>query len=226
MNHTLQPGPDTGSDVVQQVELHFPDETESALANRTARCLGGELRFLLDAFHGLPTEEIQQALLHYLATEPVPSLERCSVHSVQIIRSSSGGEEQTVELAGRSSMETEHNDFGRVEVLYASEEVGVYWLRIFPGRSIPTHVHRIMDESEMILTEGLLLQNLPAKLGSARHWPKDFPHKYENPTEHEQVILCVDRPSFIPSDEIVVSLAAAELQTIDSKGFYSPQGES
>jgi dihydroneopterin aldolase len=210
---------------LDRVELLFPDESATEVVSKTVHCLEGEMRFLLEACRALPAQESQDALLHYLATEPVPSLGRCPVSSVQLV-STLAGETAPVsaEMPARSPIETEHNDFGRVEVIHVSDTLGVYWLRVFPGRSIPTHVHRIMDEWEMILTEGLHIQNEPGMPGSARHWPKDFPHKYENRTEQEQVILCVDRPAFLPEDEIVLPLEDSELQIIDSKNLYISRG--
>ena len=92
-----------------------------------------------------------------------------------------------------------------------------------PGAAIPTHVHRRMEESEMILTEGLLLQGQPATLGSARTWPLGFPHRYDNPGDEEQVILCVDRPAFIPSDEILVADAPGPLGAVSPTHYYDPR---
>jgi dihydroneopterin aldolase len=56
-----------------------------------------------------------------------------------------------------------------------------------------------------------------------RQWPLGFPHKYENPTEAEQVILCVDRPCFIPEDEIPVAVPDEDLREMVAENFYGPQ---
>ena len=49
---------------------------------------------------------------------------------------------------------------GTVDVIHETREAGIYRLNVAPGRSIPLHVHRRMQESEMVITAGLL--DLPA----------------------------------------------------------------
>ena len=68
-----------------------------------------------------------------------------------------------------------------------------------------------MTESELILSQGLYLQGQPAQAGSARCWPKGYPHIYENKTTSPKAILCIDSPSFIASDEVIVSVQSEEI---------------
>lgn len=105
----------------------------------------------------------------------------------------------------------EQKPFGRVDIVYETPRCGIYRLRIAPQRSIPTHVHRRMDEYEMILGKHLLLQNQPVAVGTQIAWPRDFPHRYDNPSSVEQTILCIDRPAFIPDDEIEVHVPLSAL---------------
>lgn len=98
----------------------------------------------------------------------------------------------------------EERPFGTVDVIHESRHAGVYRLNLAPGGTIPLHVHRVMEESELVLSEGLLCQGRPVRAGTVHRWPKDAPHLYENPTDRWQSILCVDSPRFVESDEIVV----------------------
>ena len=52
----------------------------------------------------------------------------------------------------------------------------------------------------MMLTEGLLCQGKPVARGTSFRWPKDAPHRYDNPTDRWQSILCVDSPPFLEHD--------------------------
>jgi mannose-6-phosphate isomerase-like protein (cupin superfamily) len=41
--------------------------------------------------------------------------------------------------------------------------------------------------------------------GAVFHWPHGAAHRYDNPSEHYQTILCVDAPPFLEDDEIEVT---------------------
>ena len=78
-----------------------------------------------------------------------------------------------------------------------------------PGGRIPTHIHERMDESEYVLTDGLTgwwtgagPRVLPR--GHSVRWPIGLPHGYQNDTTAPQAVLCIDRPPFDPSDEILL----------------------
>lgn len=193
--------------------------------------LAGEIRFLLEASKYTLIESAAEALARYLLAPPRPSLRRAQVEAVRVSitkpRVSLLGARPTVtverEPGDFEPMEVEVRPFGAVDVVYDAKDCGIYRLRIAPGAAIPTHVHRRMEESEMILTEGLLLQGQPATLGSARTWPLGFPHRYDNPGDEEQVILCVDRPAFIPSDEILVVDAPGPLGAVSPTQYYDPR---
>ena len=87
-----------------------------------------------------------------------------------------------------------------------------------------------MEEGELVISDGLLLQNEPVKSGVAHQWPKGFVHEYENSSDTERSILCVNAPKFIPSDERLVE--GDELQQLVlqnpspfSKRFYGLETE-
>lgn len=105
----------------------------------------------------------------------------------------------------RPDFTIEANDFGAAHVLYENDTLGLYVLEVAPGATIPAHYHRVMQESELVLDAGLLQQNLPVRPGDAFTWPTGYVHAYRNPTKRPKRILCIDRPKFIPEDEVVVT---------------------
>ena len=54
----------------------------------------------------------------------------------------------------------------------------------------------------------------------AHTWPRNFPHRYENRTDLEQSFLCIDRPAFIPTDEIEVEIPLADLKRTEGMRFF------
>ena len=50
--------------------------------------------------------------------------------------------------------------------------------------------------------------------------PRGFPHRYENPTDIEQSFLCIDRPSFIHTDETEVDVPIASLTRPEPVRFF------
>ena len=98
----------------------------------------------------------------------------------------------------------ETKPFGTVDVVHETRSEGIYRLNVAPGRSIPLHVHRVMNESEMILGDGLLLNGRSTVAGEVYRWAHDVKHRYDNPTDRWRSILCVDSPPFLPGDEVEV----------------------
>jgi dihydroneopterin aldolase len=105
----------------------------------------------------------------------------------------------------------EQKPFGTVDIIHETRDAGIYRLNIEPQRGIPLHVHRLMRESEMVLSAGLLCQGKPVAAGTVHRWPKGAAHCYHNPTRRHQTILCVDAPAFLPDDEIAVTGEPAEV---------------
>ena len=105
----------------------------------------------------------------------------------------------------RFKMEIEKTRFGQVDCLLVNESFGVYRLRIASGFRIPPHYHNIMEEKEIILTDGLSLDGNKVASGTVKVWPRKVTHGYENNTTEEQSILCIDKPAFDASDEVLVT---------------------
>lgn len=190
--------------------------------------LSGEIRFLLGACRFRLLETAAEALARYVLAPPTEDAKHAQVREVTIRLSKPHalqGEAIPSLRIHRTfeelRLEVEENSFGRVDVIHETPGCGIYRLRIAPGRSIPTHVHREMEESELVLGSGLLLQGRPVKAGSAFHWPKGFAHRYDNHQSIEQTVLCVDRPAFIPADEIEVDVPLEELESLEPVRFYS-----
>lgn len=189
--------------------------------------LAGEVRFLLAASRFRLLETAAEALARYLLAPPTPDVPRARVEAVTLRlskpRALAGSALASLQIHRRAEemdYEVEENEFGQVDRIFEDASTGIYRLRIAPGRHIPTHVHRRMDESEMALGSGLRLQGKPVLPGSAFHWPKDFPHLWENPTGIEQTILCVDRPAFLPEDEVEVEVPPEKLRLPEPVSYY------
>ncbi len=192
--------------------------------------LAGEIRFLLESCRFRLLETAAEALCSYILAPPTGDAPHAQIEAVSVRLTKPGALGGTavpsLEIHRvRNEMEfpVETNPWGRVDVLHASHGCGIYRLRIAPGASIPTHVHRAMEESELIIGPNLLLQGRRVEPGSAFRWPKDLPHRYDNPADVEGTILCVDRPAFLPHDEILVQ-HEGELPWVEPVSFY-PRAE-
>ncbi|WPB82291.1 dihydroneopterin aldolase [Archangium violaceum] len=189
--------------------------------------LSGELRFLLESADFRMLETAAEALCRYILAPPTEDSARAPVRAVTLRLF----KPEALGRAGRASLqvhrtadeyqyEQEDKPFGRVDILFQDEHVGIYRLRIAPGRTIPTHEHRVMNESELVLGHGLLLQGRPVQAGTGFRWPKHLPHRYDNPKAIEQTVLCVDRPAFIPDDEVEVPEPSGGLMPVEGRAYY------
>ncbi|MGA9520406.1 MAG: dihydroneopterin aldolase [Myxococcaceae bacterium] len=189
--------------------------------------LSGELRFLLESSSFLLLETAADALCRYILAPPTEDGGRVQVEAVTVRLSKpealTGGAVASLQVhrrAGEYVYGVEDKPFVRVDVLYEDKSLGIYRLRIKPGGTIVTHEHRQMDECELVLGSGLLLQGHPIRAGTGLRWPRHFPHRYDNPQSREQTILCVDRPAFIPEDEIPVEPPAEGLLPVQGTPYY------
>ena len=188
--------------------------------------VSAEVRFLFESCHFLLLETAAEALAAYLLAPPCVDTPRAQVLAVDITlekpQALSGVIPSLTIRRTRDdfTMALEKKPFGEVDVVYETNDCGIYRLRIFPGRSIPTHIHRVMHEREMTLSSGLKLQNVPQPAGGVVSWPHNLPHRYDNPTDIARTILCVDRPKFMPGDEIEVD---DEVGPVDVLRYYPAQ---
>lgn len=220
-------------DVDLWIDTRTAARTEQLSATVDYGRLAGELRFLLESCRFRLLETAAEALACWLLAPPTPDRPQPRVERtrVQLTKTEAlgGGARAAIEIVrdtGDVQYDVEDKPFGRVDIIHVSRDCGIYRLRVAPGRTIPTHVHRVMEEHELVLGSGLLLQRVPVAPGLAFRWPRDLPHRYDNPTAVEQSLLCVDRPPFIPADEIEVEEPAAGLVLPLSTNMMPPGAPS
>ena len=201
--------------LVVDVELFF-DAEHAARSERLRHTVdyglvAAQIRFLLSSCRFRMLETAAHVLCKQLLAPPASGEARALVEAVRLKLTKPfalGGQAvPSLEIerdAAWAMLVHEKKPFGTVDVIAETADAGVYRLNIAPGRSIPLHEHRVMQEAEMVLTEGLLCQNRPVPAGTVHRWPLGARHRYDNPTEEVQTILCVDCPKFIESDEIEV----------------------
>lgn len=207
-----------------ELEVHLCLDAEAAAvreklslsANYAA--LSDQLAFLLRSCRFRMLETAAHALCAYLLAPPSPGERRASLARARVILTKptalGGRAIPSIELereAGFAPLGRETKPFGTVDIIHETQDAGIYRLNIAPGREIPLHHHRVMNESELVLTRGLLCQGKPIVPGTVQVWPHGLAHSYRNPTRRFQSILCVDEPRFIEDDEIPVQQAAGSL---------------
>jgi dihydroneopterin aldolase len=221
----------TPQPVELDVTLHL-DTREAARLGRLVNTVDysrllGELRFILVAGRWRLLESAAEAVGSWLLTPPSADVARPQIQAVDVRLSKlvalSGAAVPTLDIhrdQADFSMTTEQKSFGLVDVVFETRECGVYRERISPRTVLPTHVHHHLDESELVLGDGLLLQGAPVTAGLAHTWPRGFPHRYENVTDLEQSFLCIDRPAFIPTDEVEVDVPVEKLTRTEAVRFF------
>ena len=184
----------------------FLDTRSAAVSGRLADTvhyarLAGELRFLLEACRFELLESAAEAVCQYLLAPPGEDAPRARVReaTVRITKPQALGglaiPSLQVHRTGEELFYTQREaPFGRVDVLHEGVGYGLYRLHVRPGAHVDSHAHPLMEESELVLGAGLLLQGQPVGSGTAFHWPGGQPRRYDNPTEREQTVLCVARP--------------------------------
>jgi dihydroneopterin aldolase len=181
--------------------------------------IAGQVSFLLSACRFQLIETAARALASYLIAPPTLAERRAPIRRVAVeihkplALPSPATARLTIErVAGSEVMKIEQKGFGTVDVIHETAQSGIYRLNVGPGQEIPLHVHRTMEEHELVLTRGLISQGREIFPGTAFHWPRGAAHYYRNPTPLHQTILCVDAPRFIPEDEVEVTGAPAEVR--------------
>jgi FolB domain-containing protein len=180
--------------------------------------IAGQVSFLLAACRFRLLETAADALASYLLAPPARGERRAAIqrvaleiHKPNALPSPTTATLSIERAASPQPLRVETKSFGSVDVIHEAANAGIYRLNIAPGRQIPMHVHRAMEEHELVLTRGIRCQGREVFPGTAFHWPYGAAHFYENPTANYQTVLCVDRPRFIPDDEVEVGGAPAEI---------------
>ncbi len=220
---------------VQPVEVWISARLDTRGAARSARLadtidyarLLGEVRFILCEGRFQLLESAAEAIAAWIVAPATPDLTRASIEEVEVRLSKPEAldgvavpEIRIRRLRGDLPMVTEVKTFGWVDIIFEAPECGVYRERLAPGAILPTHIHRVLEEAELILGDGLLLQGKVVSAGDARRWARGFPHRYENPTAGALSFLCIDRPRFRHDDEIVVDVPVAALELPPAERFF------
>ena len=206
-------------DRLQPLEVDLALAVDTRRAARSERlshtvdyaAVANQLAFLLRSCRFFMLETAARALCRSLLLPPAEDEQRPPIEEVRLRLTKptalSGHGIPSLEikrLASEADFSRESNRWGTVDVIDETQHVGIYRLNIAPKSGIPLHVHRQMRESELVLGDGLRCQGEAVTAGTIFDWPHDAPHRYDNPTERWQSILCVDSPPFIPDDEIEV----------------------
>jgi FolB domain-containing protein len=208
-----------------RLDLYMELCTQSAAEHERFRetvdyaAIAAQLTFLVGACRFGMLETAAHVLSRYLLLPPALGERRAAIDALRLRITKplalGGTATPSVEIYRRADAlkhVVEDNHFGKVDVVFETREAGIYRLNVAPRGHIPLHVHRVMRESELVLSDGLLCNGAPVAPGSLFHWPKDAAHRYDNPTERWQTILCVDSPPFIESDEVAVEGEPAEVR--------------
>lgn len=176
--------------------------------------ISAQIRFLLESCRFRLLETAAHALAKLLLAEPAPGERRAAVDSLRLSLTKpdalGGRGVPTLTIArdaawARETFRSESKKWGHVDVVHETRDAGIYRLNVSPQGRIPLHVHTVMRESELVLGDGLLCQGRAAPAGSVFRWRHWAAHRYDNPTDRWQTVLCVDTPRFMPEDEIEVS---------------------
>lgn len=193
-------------------------ETESLAHTVDYAACARDVAFLLEHGRFRMLETAAHAIARYLLAPPSRGERRARIDEVRVeLRKPEALQHRaTPRLAIERTSEgvgyvVETKDFGTVDVILETRDVGIYRLNVAPGASIPLHVHRVMEEAELVLTSGLHCQGKPIEAGTAHRWPKEAAHVYENRSERWQSILCIDSPPFLEADEIPTEGAPADV---------------
>lgn len=203
--------------LVLDVELTL--STEAAAVHERLResldyaSVSQQITFLLQSCRFRLLETAAHSLARYLLAPPALGERRATVDALRLrltkpdaLRGNGVPSLEIARTADWVTLKHEEKPFGTVDVIHETAEAGIYRLNVAPGRGIPLHVHRVMREAEMVLGEGLLCQNTPVARGTVFRWEKNAEHRYDNPTDRWQTVLCVDSPRFIPEDEVEVGV--------------------
>ena len=215
---------DTPQPLLVDVDLHLDTRaaarSESLSATVDYARAAGELRFLLDSSRFRLLETAAEALARWLLARSSADVVRVKLTKTEALGNGALASLEIVRKAREVAFEIEARPFGHVDVIHVSSECGIYRVRIAAGKSIPAHVHRTVDEHELVLSDRLLLQRQPVARGTAHHWPKDLPRRYDNPSDMEQMLLRVDRLPVLAHD--AVEVAEPAVLTLPPSSSYAP----
>ena len=216
--HRVQP---LEVDVAMTLDTRRAGQRERLAHTVDYAATANQIAFLLRSCRFYMLETAARALTRLLLAPPAPGERRARIQEVELrltkpfaLAGHGVPSLQVTRDASDVSLTHEKKPFGTVDILDETKHVGIYRLNLAPGGVIPLPVHRTMQESELVLGDGLLCQGKPVSAGTVFRWPKEAPHRYDNPTDAWQSILCVDSPPFIPEDEVEVEGEPADVRPL------------
>jgi dihydroneopterin aldolase len=206
-------------DLYMEVDTRAAGQHERLRSSVDYAAVASQVTFLLKTCRFGMLETAAHALSRLLLAPPALGERRAQVEALRLRLTKpfalSGLAVPSLEISRDLSdvtLETEESRFGKVDIVFETSEAGIYRLNVAPHNGIPLHMHKKMQEAEMVLSDGLLCQGQKVAAGSVFHWPLRAAHRYDNPTERYQTILCVDSPSFMEDDEVEVEGEPAEVK--------------
>jgi dihydroneopterin aldolase len=200
-----------------ELDIELCLDTEAAARRERLRfsvdyaAITAQLAFLLESCRFRMLETAAHALCRYLLLPPAPGEQRAQVARVRLRLAKPAalawGAVASLEVERDAAwlvLASEPKNYGSADIIHETRDAGIYRLNLAPHSAIPLHEHRVMHESEMVLSKGLWCQGKPVALGTVHRWPQGAAHCYQNPTRRHQTILRVDSPSFLQDDEIAV----------------------
>lgn len=176
-----------------------------------------QIVFLLRACRFRLLETAAETIARFVLMPPAEDEGRAQVQRVDVVLRKPGAlrgfatPSLTISRSAGSDEAHEIKEWGSVDIVHETKDAGIYRLNVAPGKGIPLHVHKVMRESEMVLGSGLHCQNALVPMGTVHRWPRGAAHRYDNPSDEWQSILCVDVPRFMPEDEIVAEGEPADV---------------
>ena len=176
------------------IEMYFDTETaaqkESVKYTVDYAAIASQVRFLLRSCHFRLLETAAHALARLVLAPPSLGEKRAQVDAALVRLTKPGALRgyaiPTLEIHRKRDWCTfaqEEKSWGNVDILLETRDAGIYRLNIAPEHSIPLHVHRVMRESEMVLSKGLLCQGNPVTPGTVHRWPRNAAHGYKKSHE-------------------------------------------
>lgn len=199
-----------------ELDITAPARSDALDHTWNYAAIADQVDFILGAGRFWLLESAAHVLLHWLLLPPSAGEDRpptvaagVSLTKFGVLPGAARPRVSVQAQAASLSFGHEVNPWGTVDVVAETERLGLYRLNVAPGQRIPNHVHRRMKEHEYVLTDGILgwrnnRAPTPLSAGTRRDWALDEPHGYHNASERVASILCLDRPRFDPTDEVVV----------------------
>jgi dihydroneopterin aldolase len=202
-------------DVEMTFDGHRAAKSESINFTHDYSAIASQIEFILSAGEFMLIESAAQLVLRHILLPPTDDRPIISTAKVTIKKADAlaGTALPSVCIQGDSvdsKYVREVKNWGYVDIIEETSRLGLYRLTLSPNATLPAHYHEQMRESELMLTDGL--QSLGSsgevktmRAGESFSWNKGQVHGYKNTLATEANILCLDRPAFIPADEIEIT---------------------